>query len=114
MSDSSSVRQERDAIEGGRVIAIVIVSVIVGSGGVIGAQALRKATQRAIVPHSATGPAFASNTPERAAFNHGERGLGLRAEQAEALAHYGWADRDGGVAEIPIERAIDLRAGEGQ
>ena len=32
----------------------------------------------------------------------------LRRGEAERLSSYGWVDRDGGVARIPIDRAMDL------
>jgi hypothetical protein len=36
----------------------------------------------------------------------------LRAEQQELLSSYGWVDREGGVVHVPIERAMELVAGE--
>lgn len=30
------------------------------------------------------------------------------AEQREALSNYGWVDRDAGIVEIPIDRAMEL------
>ena len=46
----------------------------------------------------------------------------LRAEEGRKLSGYGWVDKDGGVAHIPIERAMEVmlqrgfptRAGGGQ
>jgi hypothetical protein len=48
--------------------------------------------------------------PEQTPIETTERGLTLRAKQLKQLAGYGWADRDAGIARIPIERAMDLRA----
>jgi hypothetical protein len=36
----------------------------------------------------------------------------LRAAEAERLGSYGWVDRKAGVVRIPIERAMELVAGE--
>jgi hypothetical protein len=36
----------------------------------------------------------------------------LRAEQEAKLAGYGWVDRDRGVVHIPIDRAMQLVAGQ--
>ena len=36
-----------------------------------------------------------------------------RAREEERLSTYGWIDRDAGVVHIPIERAMQLVAGEG-
>ena len=40
-------------------------------------------------------------------------GLDATRVQRRALAHWGWVDRDGGVARIPVERAIDLEVARG-
>lgn len=32
----------------------------------------------------------------------------LRAEEAKQLGSYGWVDKDGGIARIPIDRAMDV------
>jgi hypothetical protein len=54
--------------------------------------------------------AFAAGTPEQTPIATTERGITRKLEQQKQLAHYGWVDRDAGVARIPIERAMDLRA----
>jgi hypothetical protein len=54
--------------------------------------------------------AFATGMPEQTPIETTERGLTLQAKQLKQLAGYGWADRDAGIARIPIERAMDLRA----
>ena len=40
------------------------------------------------------------------------QGKAQRERAREALASYGWADEKAGIAEIPIDRAIDLLAGK--
>lgn len=37
----------------------------------------------------------------------------LRADQLERLNSYGWVDQAGGIAHIPIDRAMELVASEG-
>ena len=41
-----------------------------------------------------------------------KRGLTLRAEQQASLHEWAWVDREGGVARIPIEEAIDVLAAD--
>jgi hypothetical protein len=102
-------RQESDALPGVRIgivavtgVVITVVSILVawrimaGSGKYPEAQA------------SAAPPPKGLGTVERSLFPNAERGLDLRARQSEALATVGWADRDAGVAQIPIDRAINL------
>jgi hypothetical protein len=42
-----------------------------------------------------------------------ERGLDLVREQRRSLDRWGWVDRSRGVAQIPIDRAIDLVVADG-
>jgi hypothetical protein len=37
----------------------------------------------------------------------------MRTDERVSLSTYGWVDRKGGVARIPIERAMDLLAAKG-
>ena len=37
----------------------------------------------------------------------------LRARDAERLSSYAWVDRDAGIVQLPIERAIELLAARG-
>jgi hypothetical protein len=41
-----------------------------------------------------------------------QRGIDLRNAQRRELERWGWVDRQRGVAQIPIDRAMDLVAGE--
>lgn len=38
----------------------------------------------------------------------------LRAAEEQLLGSYGWVDRQGGIARIPIERAISLMVGDAE
>lgn len=52
----------------------------------------------------------ATGTVETSLILATERGIALRAEQKKTLDRWGWVDRDAGVAQIPIERAMDVVA----
>ncbi len=52
------------------------------------------------------------DTLERSLVANDQRGADLQEKRAHDLEHYGWADRDAGVARIPIDRAIDLTVSE--
>lgn len=60
-----------------------------------------------VPPTRPAGPAQAS-TVETSLIVATERGLALRAAQRASLDRYGWVDRDAGIAQIPIERAMDI------
>jgi hypothetical protein len=51
--------------------------------------------------------------PPRVETKEREERLRIEAEQARRLAGYHWVDRKQGLAQIPIERAMQLLAGEG-
>lgn len=109
MTEEFRVQQERDVIRGGWLVAITALAVIVGALGVLAARLLNTPFPGRALPRAASGAAFQEGTPERSLIERSERGLALQAEQRSKLSHYGWADRDAGLAHIPIERAIDLR-----
>ena len=108
MSSPNSVQQERDAIDSRRALAILALSLLVAAAAVVSSRLIHVVHRAEPAPLHASSPAFSSNTPERTTFDHDERGLALRARQREALNHYGWAERDAGIAQIPIARAIDV------
>jgi hypothetical protein len=109
MTEEFPVQQERDVIRGGWLIAITGLAVVVGALGVLAARLLNAPISGQALPRATSGAAFQSGTPERSLIERSERGLALQAEQRSKLSQYGWADRDAGLARIPIERAIDLR-----
>jgi hypothetical protein len=47
---------------------------------------------------------------EQSLILHTDRGVELRKEQAASLEQWAWADRDAGVARIPITTAIEIFA----
>jgi len=113
MTEPVRVQQERDAIRGGRLVALSALTLTIGAVGVLAAQLLNPTVARP-APRTASGPAFQAGTPERSLIERSARGLALQAEQRSKLEHYGWVDRNAGIARIPIERAIDLRVERGR
>jgi hypothetical protein len=66
-----------------------------------------------LVPEGAPGPAHADaqiGLVEQTLILTTRRGLDQQARQREGLRHFGWVDRQNGIAEIPIDRAMDLVA----
>jgi len=108
------VRQEPDVIPGRRLLTIAVLSVVIGAAGVLGAVWLAglatSSARRApsFVSPVAAGKALAGihQTP----IAESPVAARERARARDALSHYAWVDRDGGIAAIPIERAIDLVA----
>ena len=108
MTEEFRVQQERDVIRGGWLVAITGLAIVIGALGVLAARLLNTPIAGQALPPAASGAAFQAGTPERSLIERSERGLALQAEQRSKLSKYGWADRDAGIARIPIERAIEL------
>jgi hypothetical protein len=104
------VRQEPDDVPAGPIVRVAGVSVaiavaaILTAGAVLVATAnpLRHAVPRAREPSPVPGPV--EQTPVRDV----QRGVDLFDAQRHALERWGWADRQAGVATIPIEEAMQL------
>ncbi len=111
MTEPEGVHQEPDLVPGRRLLLLAGSAVFVSALGVlVSCWMLRSNEASHPPPRPISSAAFATGTPERTPIDTTERGLTLRAEQLKRLGGYGWADRDAGIARIPIERAIDLRA----
>ncbi|HEY5372803.1 MAG TPA: hypothetical protein VIK01_03915 [Polyangiaceae bacterium] len=111
MTEPESVHQEPDLVPGRRLLLLAGSAVFVSALGVLVSWwMLRSNPASHPPPRTISSAAFATGTPEQTPIDTTERGLTLRAEQLKQLASYGWADRDAGIARIPIERAMDLRA----
>jgi hypothetical protein len=111
------VRQEEDAIAGGRLLKIALFAIGVGLIGVLFSALLLETNTGGIRGNEAAGgtPRAAGSTIaniEQTSLYGVAGGLELRRAQREQLSRYRWVDRDGGVAAIPIERAMDIIAGE--
>jgi hypothetical protein len=111
MSDTPHIEQEVDRLRGARLLLLAALTLVVAMLGVAGAWLLfrtgheRRAARRN-PPHAALPP----EAPEQTPILGPARGLLMQAQQRQKLGGYGWVNRDRGLAHIPIERAIDLRA----
>jgi hypothetical protein len=111
--DTFAVRQEEDAIAGARLLKIAVLALGVALIGVLFAAVLLETNTGGIRGSEATGgtPRAAGSTIaniEQTSLYGAAGGLELRRAQREQLSRYRWVDRDGGVAAIPIERAMDI------
>jgi hypothetical protein len=111
MTEPERLHQEPDLVPGLRLLLLAALAVCVSALGILVSWwILRDNPASQPRPRAVPSAAFAAGTPEQTPIETSERGLALRTEQRERLAGYGWVDRDAGIARIPIERAIDLRA----
>jgi hypothetical protein len=106
-----SVHQEEDVIATRSIVRIAASAIVVGALGVGVAWLVLRAGGSAPQDAAAMVPAMAPRSiagVEQTPIWQAEDGLALRAQQRAELRSWGWADRDAGVARIPIDRAKDL------
>lgn len=96
--------QEPDRISAKRIVWIGALSLIVGVTGVGISRALDLPRGDGA---TSTAPATIGMLEQRA-IESTERGIALRNKQEASLHAYRWCDRDAGIAEIPIERAMQI------
>jgi hypothetical protein len=119
------VKQEEDRVDSKSIVHVGVVSLVIGAIGVFFAGVIQVATLGVLRPNLAgpRGPLPApreisgiEQTPLLASPAGRVSGAGIetRQAQARALSSWGWADRDAGIATIPIERAMDIIARESQ
>jgi hypothetical protein len=117
MSDTNragfAVHQEADDVASRSVVRVAVASVAIGATGVFFAGLIVAATAGALQPDvSGPGgprpPAPEISGIEQTSIRDTKMGIDMRDAQRRQLEGWGWADRDAGVATIPIERAIDL------
>jgi len=103
------VRQEEDSIASAMLARLAVGAGVVAVAGVAVAGALVVAATGAIRPdiRSLQAPAEIAGV-EQTPILVTQAGLDLKEAQRRQLDGWGWADRDAGVATIPIDRAIDL------
>jgi hypothetical protein len=107
------VRQEDDAIPGRRVLVIAAVAVVVALAGVAGSTLLLRAETGGVraapesTPRPAPGLRRIANV-EQTDILTSRDGLDLRDRQRGELSRATWVDRDGGIATLPIDQAMDL------
>jgi hypothetical protein len=113
MSGAPLPEQEPDHVRGAWLFALAALALAVALLAVTSAWLLLRAGgSRTPPPAPLPKAAFGPGTPEQAPILGPPRGLALQALQRRRLGEYGWVDRDAGIAHIPIERAIELRAEE--
>jgi hypothetical protein len=102
-------KQEPEVVDGARLawiagvsIAITIVAIFVAWG--IERVAMARPHDFSNVPAP---PPLGTTERTLVAVEPG-RGVEERRAQREELTKWGWADRDAGIAHIPIDRAVDL------
>ena len=110
---SFQVRQEEDHVDSRRLVAGALGWTALGALGVVAAAALLVAVAGSLRP-SAAGPAgpvpggARISGVEQTPIWNAKDGVDLRARQRAELEAWGWADRDAGIARIPIGYAVDL------
>jgi hypothetical protein len=108
--DEFVVRQAPDSVDRRKITAVTVVSLIVMVVAVLVAWALLETWSAAPArPPAPPRPAPATiGTLEQSLILDTRRGHALQEEQEAELQRFGWADRDAGVAKIPIDVAIDV------
>lgn len=106
------VQQERDRVARRRLLVVFFAALAIGTIAVLSARWLLHAFSEGPLgparppPHA---PAQIA-TVEQTLVRDTARGLVLREKQRAALEQWAWVDRDAGVAQIPIDVAMDLVA----
>jgi hypothetical protein len=107
------VHQELDEVRVRALLAIGIASIVVGTVGVFFAGLLVTAVLGSLAPSEA-GPGGPRAVPrelsgiEQTPIWDTRVGEDLREQQRRDLERFGWVDRKAGIANIPIDRAMDL------
>lgn len=107
------VHQEEDVVASRSLLKIYVVSILVGALGVFFAGVILAASTGALQPSLAgpkgPQPALAQlSHVEQTPIRDSERGIDLRRAQLRELASWGWVDRKAGIAQIPIDEAMDV------
>ena len=103
------VHQEPDEIASRTIAAAAVASIAIGASGVLFAGLVLVTTTGALRPRA--GPRSGAPTPggvEQTPLRDTQVGIDVHDRQRAELEVYRWMDRDGGIAAIPIDRAIDL------
>ena len=115
MSDRTDfeVRQEDDVIATRAIVRVGAVGALIAVLAVVAAGVLLAAVDGGLRPSTAgpggERPAVRTISGiEQTPILNARVGLDLRARQLNELRLWGWADRDAGLATIPIDRAIDV------
>jgi hypothetical protein len=102
-------RQEPEGVDGPRMAWIAIVSVTITIASTFIAWGFERAEMRHTTDYSNVPAPPPLGTVERTLVTvEPGRGVEERKRQRAELSKWGWADRDAGIAAIPIDRATDL------
>lgn len=104
------VRQEPDALARRKVIAIAAGGVVLIVVALWIAWGILNLWQGPIPSGPALAAPKAIGTLEQSLITDTKRGADLRGEQEASLHRWSWVDRDAGVVQIPIDRAMELLA----
>jgi hypothetical protein len=110
---SFQVRQEEDRVASGPIVVRALAWTALGALGVAAAACILWTTAGSLRPSAALlgGPEPAAariSGIEQTPIWNAKDGIDLRERQRAELEAWGWADRDAGVARIPIGYAVDL------
>lgn len=108
MSETFEVRQERDALARRKVIAIAAGGVTVIVVALWIAWGILNLWQGPIPSGPALEAPQTIGTLEQSLITDTRRGAALRDEQEASLHRWSWIDRDAGVVQMPIDRAMEL------
>lgn len=107
------VHQEPDVVRTGSLLRVGVTSIVLGAVGIFFAGLILAVTVGSLQPSFAgpSGPAPVGRTLagiEQTPIWQTRTGEDLREGQRRELDRWGWVDRRAGLANIPIDRAIDL------
>jgi hypothetical protein len=105
--------QERDRVPGARIGWLLTCALVVGTAGVLASTCMLDAHGGAPPSTERVAPRTIGSI-EQTSVRAVAAGLDLREGQRRQLEGYRWLDREGGVAEIPIERAMSIVSEEAQ
>jgi hypothetical protein len=112
------VIQEKDELGRGPILATILVALLVGVAAVLVEAFLlhgMSGTVRAGAPPGGAAPRVAPakiGLLEQTLVDREDMGGRVREMQEKQLESYRWIDRDAGIAQIPIERAMEIVAHE--
>jgi hypothetical protein len=104
------VRSEEDRVSTPIIVAVGVVSLVIFaiSGGIVAGYFKNRMETAVLPPTPAEVGRSKIGLVEQQFYGMAQRGVTDRAARLERLGSYGWVDRGGGVAHIPIERAMEL------
>jgi hypothetical protein len=104
------VRQEPDRLERRSIVTVAVASLVLGAIALVVSELLlERWGEEPKHPPPLAAPRTIG-TLEQTLITNTQRGVDQRREQQATLRRWEWADRDAGVARIPINDAIELLA----